>query len=369
MALNVESDQPARPRLLTAEPLDQGGAIEPMATQAEELGAQARSALAVDSTFTSAAPGDRLRARPPLRVIGLPGEAEPRPRAAATAALVTPFNATQLGIARVGGRWSPRGARGGRGFTATVHPTVLSVSVVIPAYNEERGVVTVVEKLRPLLGARSEILVVDDGSSDATGISAAIAGARVIRHAKNRGKGAALQTGLSNAYGEKIVVIDADDTYPVEAIPDLIKALDEYDVVLGRREAGRANISPLNRLGNNVFRHAISVAARRRVADPLTGLYGFNSSVAARLNLTSPGFGIEAEIVIKACRLKARLLEVPIGYRPRIGQSKLSPIRDGIVITRTIASLMLAIRMSPEVETTMARTGLMAEAEVGLGSE
>ena len=225
---------------------------------------------------------------------------------------------------------------------ARVDAPVPTTSVLLPAYNEELGVAAVLAKLSRVLDGTCEIVVIDDGSRDRTALVAEIHGAHVIRHGSNRGKGAALQTGMAFARGTKIITLDADDTYPVEAIPELIDSLDRYDMVVGTRQAGRSNISPLNRFGNEVFRHAISLAAGRRVSDPLTGLYGLQREMLRRMNLTSQGFGIEAEIVIKAGRLRATVFEIPINYRPRIGQSKLNPVRDGLIIGRTIASLALS---------------------------
>lgn len=214
-----------------------------------------------------------------------------------------------------------------------------TVSILIPAYNEEEGLGIVLAKLSQILDSTCEIVVVDDGSQDGTALVAELHGAHLIRHDTNRGKGAALQTALAFARGSKIIILDADDTYPVEAIPRMALELDRYEMVVGAREGGRSNISPFNRFGNGVFRQIISLAAGRVMSDPLTGMYGFQGPVAKALNLTSLGFGIEAEIVIKAGRMGVSVVEIPITYGPRVGRSKLNPLRDGMIILRTIASL------------------------------
>lgn len=216
----------------------------------------------------------------------------------------------------------------------------IDTTLVVPAYNEAAGLRVLLPKIFRAIDRRTEVIVVDDGSGDGTAAVARGLGAKVIRHDVNQGKGAALRTALAAAAGRRVVVIDADDTYPVDAIPQVVAALDRFAFVVGVRRTGRMYISPFNRLGNEVFRRAIALIAGRHVSDPLTGLYGLDLGLARRMLLSSSGFGIEAEINIKAGRLDASMLEIPIDYRPRIGESKLSPVRDGIVILRTILSLM-----------------------------
>jgi glycosyltransferase involved in cell wall biosynthesis len=211
----------------------------------------------------------------------------------------------------------------------------------VPASNEEAGIGIVLEQLRAALDQSFEVIVVDDGSTDATSTVAAQHGATVIRHDRNRGKGAALRTGFGAASGDLLITTDGDGTYPVEMIPLMADALERHDLVTGVRQSGRENISPLNRLGNSFFRWAISLAAGRDVQDPLTGLYGFRRSAWQRMELRSDGFGIEAEVVIKAGRLGLSVIELPIEYRKRIGTSKLNPWRDGMIISGTILSLAL----------------------------
>jgi len=105
----------------------------------------------------------------------------------------------------------------------------MTVSVVIPAFNEEQGVGPVVTELREVLsrqGITAEIIVVDDGSADKTAEKAAEAGARVFRHTANRGYGASLKSGISGATHDYVVMTDADGTYPCEYIPDMLNRLD-----------------------------------------------------------------------------------------------------------------------------------------------
>ncbi|HEX2222155.1 MAG TPA: glycosyltransferase family 2 protein [Candidatus Limnocylindria bacterium] len=214
-------------------------------------------------------------------------------------------------------------------------------TIVIPAFNEELGLARVLAELPAILDGRAEILVVDDGSTDLTGEVARHHGARVLRHERNRGKGAAVRTGMAAARGERIVVIDADGTYPVSAIPEMLARLDAHDLVVGVRRAGRDNIPPLNRLGNAAFRTLIRLSGFPS-ADPLTGLYGIQRRHLPRLRLRSEGFGIEAEIAMKSARLGLRSADVPLEYRPRLGTTKLRPVQDGLAIAVTIVREVLA---------------------------
>jgi hypothetical protein len=155
--------------------------------------------------------------------------------------------------------------------------------------------------------------------------------------------------------------MDGDGTYPAEMIPLMAEMLQHHDVVTGVRDTGREHISPLNRLGNSLFRRAISFAARTPVQDPLTGLYGLRRRALDRLNLRSDGFGIEAEIVIKAGRQGMSILELPIEYRERIGSSKLNPWRDGMIISGTITTLMFGLEPGVPVSSTVAASAETAE--------
>jgi hypothetical protein len=210
-------------------------------------------------------------------------------------------------------------------------------TVIVPAYNEEDGLAAVLSALAPLRERGIEILVVDDGSTDRTSAVAHAAGHRVVRLERNQGKAAAVRAGLAALVDtEKVVVVDADGTYPVNAIPAIVRLLDDHDVVLGVRTEGRTEIPPLNRVGNAALRTVIHLFSGFRSADPLTGLYGVRRTHLEAMQLRSHGFGIEAEICVKAARMGLRWHDYPITYAKRIGESKLSPLRDGTVIAWTI---------------------------------
>ena len=216
---------------------------------------------------------------------------------------------------------------------------VLPATVVLPAYNEEIGLSALLPSLVELSRGRFEVVVVDDGSTDSTASLAESFGCRVVRHAENAGKGVAVRTGLSAAHGDKVIIMDADDTYPVDAVMELINRLDECEMVVGVRTLGRTNIPPLNRFGNAVLTTAIRIASGSPWTDPLTGFYGLRRNVLERMDLQSNGFSLEAEIAMKSVRLGLRVIDHPIVYRARAGVSKLNPVRDGMRIAGTIASM------------------------------
>ena len=215
-------------------------------------------------------------------------------------------------------------------------PVRAVATVIAPAFNEERAMPVVLAALAPLRDAGIDVLVVDDGSTDRTAEIARQAGVRVVQLERNSGKAAAVRAGLAATSTDKVVVIDADLTYPADAIPEIVRLLDEYDVVVGVRTSGREHIPPLNRIGNGAIRTAVHWFSRFRSADPLTGLYGLKRAHLLAMKLDSDGFGLEVEIGAKAARMGLRWIDHPITYGERIGDSKLSAVRDGLVITRTL---------------------------------
>lgn len=221
-------------------------------------------------------------------------------------------------------------------------------TVIAPAYNEERALPSVLAALAPLRDRGLEVIVVDDGSTDRTSEVARDAGCRVVRLDRNQGKAGAVRAGLAVATRSKVILIDADGTYPVDAIPDFVRLLDDFDVVLGSRTKGRGHIPTLNRFGNAALRTTIHWFSGFASADPLTGLYGIRREHLEAMRLDSRGFGLEAEMGVKAARMGLAWTDYPITYAERIGESKLSPVRDGIVITWTvIRTLFTGPRLRP----------------------
>lgn len=226
-----------------------------------------------------------------------------------------------------------------------------TLSVVIPAYNEEDGIAEIVARVlavRPALaelGVGLELLVVDDGSRDGTcACVARYPECRLVRHTVNRGYGAALKTGFHAAHGDLCAFLDADGTYPPESFPSLCRELlNGADLVVGSRRSGAASeMPPLRRVGNSLWSGLVTVLGNQRVLDPASGMRVFRREVLERLYPLPDGLNFTPVMSTRAIHEGVRLVEVPIPYRERLGRSKLSVVRDGLRFLRTIVWTVLA---------------------------
>jgi hypothetical protein len=214
-------------------------------------------------------------------------------------------------------------------------------SVILPAYNEAEALPVVLHDLGQVVDAGYEIIVVDDGSTDDTFTVAQTFPCRVVQHPRNRGKGAAIQTGLAHARGQYIIVSDADATYPATAIPRIVELLGDHDLVRCKRPRQSEHMPFINRVGNGLFDLLLSLLHGLDGADHLSGLYGIRRAVLQRMNLISRGFDVEAEIGIKARVRGLRIATFQVEYQPRLGQKKLRPLQDGLHILSRIIGLVL----------------------------
>ena len=221
-----------------------------------------------------------------------------------------------------------------------------TLSIVIPAYNEEDGIAEIARRVLSIRNRLAqvgvdelELLVVDDGSADRTvEIAGRIDGVSLIRHPRNKGYGAALKTGFCRARGELIGFLDADGTYPPEYFPELCRrALDGHDIVIGSRMAGAATEMPLTRkVGNRFFATLLSLIAHRRITDSASGMRVFRREVLERVYPLPDGLNLTPVMSTRALHEGIKMVEVPIPYSERLGRSKLSVVRDGSVFLHSI---------------------------------
>ena len=187
-------------------------------------------------------------------------------------------------------------------------------TIVLPSFNEEEALPVVVADIRSVLGTDADILVVDDGSSDGTANVARDLGCAVEVHATNRGKGAAIRTGVAAASGEIVIVMDADATYPAATIPAMVDLLEDNDFVRAERNIDASNTPAINRLGNVLLGKAMTSLHGLDAGDYLSGLYGARREVFERLGTEADGFDIEVEIGIKSQANELKVATLPTDY-------------------------------------------------------
>jgi len=216
-----------------------------------------------------------------------------------------------------------------------------AVSVIIPVYNEPKAPADLGAALRDALGADAEILVVDDGSEPPVAKKDLPEGTRLIRLPMNRGYGAAIKTGLAASEGECIVIIDADGTYPVEAVPRLIDQLADHEMAVGARTGANVQMPFMNRLVKGMLTRLASFLAEQPIPDINSGLRAFRrASAAPYLRLLPNRFSLTTTLTLAFLCDGRRVHFEPIDYHPRVGKSHWRPVRDTrefiITILRTI---------------------------------
>ena len=203
-----------------------------------------------------------------------------------------------------------------------------AVSIVIPANDEEDAIGDVVSAVR-VSGCWREILVVDDGSFDATGPRAEHAGARVIRHPYNKGNGAAVKTGIRHAAGDFILVLDADGQHRADDARRIAARLGEYDLVVGAR-ATNAQATSTRRVGNAILNALASYLTGRPIPDLTSGIRGARRDCLREfIHLLPNGFSTPTTTTLAFIKAGYNVAFEPIDARPRVGHSKLKVARDG----------------------------------------
>ncbi len=214
--------------------------------------------------------------------------------------------------------------------------TIGFVSVVLPCLNEEEAVApTVAEAFRGLAsaGVPGEVVVIDNGSTDRSVERAEAAGACVV-HALHKGYGAAHRCGLEAARGDVIVMADADLTYNLERLGDLLAPLRKgADMVVGNRLQGTIGDGALPKLhqyvGTPIITRVLRTLTGTQLSDSQSGYRAFRRAPFLALNLRAPGMEYASEMLLKAGRGGLRVVDVPTDYRMRVGESKLNTFGDG----------------------------------------
>ncbi len=204
-----------------------------------------------------------------------------------------------------------------------------AVSVVVPAYNEGASIASLVSDLR-LAGPWRDIIVVDDGSSDDTGARAVEAGAHVIRHPYNKGNGAAVKTGIRNAGGEFILILDADGQHRPADAARLVAKLGEYDLVVGAR-SGATQAGAARRAGNALLNVIASYLTGRRIPDLTSGFRAARRDCLLEfLHLLPNGFSTPTTTTLAFIKAGYSVWFEPIEAAARLGTSKISFGVDGV---------------------------------------
>jgi glycosyltransferase involved in cell wall biosynthesis len=221
-------------------------------------------------------------------------------------------------------------------------------------------------------GCTFELIVVDDGSSDGTGANAEEAGATVVRNKRNRGYGASLKRGIAQARHDWILIIDADGTYPVEAIPELLIAAAENEMVVGARIGESVEVPLARRPAKWFLGWLASYLVRQRIPDINSGLRLIHKSLVDRYGFLLPaGFSFTTTITLAATANGHDVEYVPINYRRRLGDSKIRPRHAfdfTLLILRTIV-FFNPLRVFLPVGALLALAGLAKFAyDVALGN-
>jgi len=221
------------------------------------------------------------------------------------------------------------------------------VSVVVPAYNEGASIATLVSDLRAA-GSWREIIVVDDGSADETARRAADAGARVLRHPYNKGNGASVKTGLRNATGEFVLILDGDGQHRPADAPRLVAKLDQYELVVGARsQSTQATLA--RRLGNNALNALASYLTEQRIPDLTSGFRAARREHFLEfLHLLPNGFSTPTTTTLAFMKAGYSVWFEPVDAAARQGRSNIRFGPDGmqfVVILLKVITIFSPMRV------------------------
>lgn len=220
----------------------------------------------------------------------------------------------------------------------------MNVSVIIPAYNEGEIIGQTLDAIRNVLEQNNfdyEIIVVNDGSSDKTGEIASGKADKLITHDFNCGYGGSIKAGVRQSKYDIILLTDADGTYPAREIPNILRYMEHYDMVVGARIGPKARIPFIRRPAKWILLKLANYLSESKIIDLNSGLRAVKKDVINRFNKLLPdGFSLTSTITLLMLTNGYQVKYIPINYNRRIGKSKIRPIQD------TFNFFQLLIRIS-----------------------
>ena len=216
------------------------------------------------------------------------------------------------------------------------------ITVLIPAHNEEKAIGIVLDELIVTLKEKPyEIIVVDDGSTDNTVKIVQEKQVKLIPHTHNIGYGAAIKTGIKNAANDLILIIDGDGSYPVNAIPELLKEVDQYDLIVGSRTGEEVKIQLYRRPAKWFLSMLANYLSETKIPDLNSGMRIFRRKDVVKIyNILPNKFSFTTTMTLAYHTTGQLVKYVPINYYKREGKSKIRPFKDGfnfiMLILRTI---------------------------------
>jgi glycosyltransferase involved in cell wall biosynthesis len=217
--------------------------------------------------------------------------------------------------------------------------------IVIPAYNAAR---TLGDVVKSCINIINNILVVDDGSRDETAAVARSAGAQVVSHAQNRGKGAALKTGFAWAieHGfDAVITLDADGQHLPREIPKFLACRQEThaDLIIGGRSHLFAQMLPRRRMANRFSAWTIAKASKTGITDSQSGFRLYSANLLRNVRLHTDGFDMESEVIVHAGRRGFKVITTPIdlGFVDGLSTSHYKPLKDTLRIAWTVTRARL----------------------------